>query len=170
MSFFGSLFGGQNKTLSGDINQFGSIGGYATGQGESDTTAASTFWKSILSGDKSQISKALAPEISAQQGEVAQGKKTLAEFGNRSGGTTAKAASMDSTARGNITNLIGNLTNSAAGGLASTGSSLLSTGLGAYGDQVKASQIQMENWSNSILGLGITQGAGFGEGFALGKI
>ncbi len=167
MSFWDSLFGGSNKTLSGDTNQTGSIAGYATGLGEGDLTASSNFYRSILSGDPSQQAKALAPEISAQQGQVSQAKKQLGEFGTRSGGTAGAAASMDSTARGNITNLIGSLTNSAASNLASTGSSLLNTGLGAYGDQAKLSQQQMENWSNSLFGLGITKAAGFGEGLGL---
>ena len=169
MSFFGSLFGGSNPTLNSDIGQTGGIAGFATGQGEGDTTAASTFWRSILSGDQSQISKSLAPEISAQQGQISQNKKQLAEFGTRSGGTASAAAGMDASGRSNLINLVGGLQSSAASGLASKSGSASGTGEGAYQDQAKLSQQQMENWSNSILGLGLTQGAGFLEKLGLSK-
>ncbi len=67
MSFWGSLFGGSNPTLNQDIGQFGQIGGFATGLGESNLSQASNFWSSILSGDQSKIAKTLGPEIGAIQ-------------------------------------------------------------------------------------------------------
>lgn len=166
MGFFGSLFGGSNPTLNSDINQSGAIANFATGQGEGDTTAASSFWKSIISGDPSQISKALSPEISAQQGQISQNKKQLAEFGTRSGGTASAAANMDASGRSNIINLVGGLQNSAASGLASTGTNLLNTGLSGTAQQAQLSQEQMQNWINSILGKGISGAVNYAESFA----
>jgi hypothetical protein len=52
----------------------------------------------------------------------------------------------------------------------SSGQGLLGTALGAYNQNAQMSQQQMENWSNSILGMGTTTAAGAAEGFALGKI
>ena len=75
MSFWGSLFGGQNKTLNSDMNQFGQIGGFATGLGESNLSQASNFYSSLLSGDPSKQAKALGPEIGAIQQQGQQAKK-----------------------------------------------------------------------------------------------
>lgn len=73
-------------------------------------------------------------------------------------------------ARGNIVNLIGNLTSSAASNLATTGGNLLSLGLDATGEMAQLSQEQLENWKSSILGQGTSFGAGFLEGKGLGKL
>jgi hypothetical protein len=170
LSYFGSLFGGQNKTLSSDMNNFGQIGGFATGLGESNLSKASGFFSNILSGDPSKIAKSLGPEISSIQTQTQQQKKTNAEFGNRSGGTNAANQSASDKGRGLVTNMIASLLGSSASSLASTGGSLLSQGAGAYQSQLDASQVQMQNWSNSILGMGLTTAAGTAEGFALGKV
>jgi hypothetical protein len=166
VSWFGSLFGGQNPTLNSTINQSGSIGGFATGMGESDLTAGSNWMNSIISGDPTKIAQALAPAISGQQGQVSQAKKGLAEFGTRSGGTASATANLDSGARGNIINLVGGLQSGTASNLTGTGSNLLNTGLGAYNQQAQLSQQQMQNWSNSILGKGISGAVNYAESFA----
>lgn len=170
LSFWASLFGGSNPTLSSTIGQTGQIGGFATNLGEKNLTSSSNFWSSILSGDSSKISQTLAPEISAAKTSAQQQNKSTAEFGTRSGGTAASTAATNDAVHSSITNLIGGLTSSAASGLASTGSGLLGTGLSAYGQQADLSQQQIQNWANSILGLGVTKAAGYGEGFALSKI
>lgn len=163
MSFWSSLFGGQNKTLNQDIGQFGQIGGFATGLGESNLSQASNFWSSLLSGDQSKQAKVLAPEINTIQQQGAQQKATTAQFGNRSGGTNAAMQMAGDTSRANINNLISQLLGSSASNLASTGGSLLGMGLGAYSAQEAASQQQMRNWANSILGHAVIGGAQMGE-------
>ena len=170
MSWASSLFGGQNPTLNSTIGQTGQIGGFATGLGMSNATAGSNWMQSIISGDPSKIGQALSPEISAQQGQINQQKKQMAEFDSRSGGTASAAASADAAGRGNIINLVGGLQSGTAGNLTSSGTSLLGTGLGAYQQQADMSQTRMQNWANSIFGMGITGAAGAAEGFALGKI
>lgn len=170
MSFLSSLFGGSNSTLNNNIGSLGSLAGFASGQGTGDISSASNFWKSILSGDPSQIGKSLAPEISASQQQGQQQKNAIAQFGNRSGGNNSAAQSIDAQGRGNIINLIGGLQSSAAGNLASTGSGLLNTSLNATSLQNQTSQQQMQNWLNSILGQGISSGIGSLEGFGLGKL
>lgn len=170
MSFFSSLFGGQDQTLNSGISQFGNISGFGVGQGENDINAAGGFWNSILSGDPTKIGQVLGPQIAAIQGQGQQQKQTLGQFGNRSGGTNATQQTIGDTTRSNVNKLIGSLTGSAASNLGSMGENLLSQGTSALQSQLGASQQQMQNWSNSILGLGITQGIGGIEGFGLGKL
>jgi hypothetical protein len=163
MSFFGSLFGGSNPTLNANIQKTGAIGDWSTGLGEKNLTAASSFWDALLSGDSSKQMAALAPEVSAAKTSAAQENKTASQFGTRSGGTAASTAATKDKVHAWLTNLIGNLTGSAAGELGSTGGSLLSTGLGAYGSQTAMSQQRMRNWANSILGHGIITSFQTGE-------
>jgi hypothetical protein len=150
------------------IPKYGAVGDYGTTQGESDINAGSGFWKSILSGDSSKTSQALAPAIDSAKKSASSDMKTTAMFGGRSGGTAASNAAKSDTVHGYITDLIGNLTGKAADSLTSTGGNLLTTGLGAYGQQEAASQEQMQNWSDSILGKGITSGVAAGESAGLG--
>ncbi len=168
MGFFGSLFGGSNPTLSKDINQFGQIGGFATGLGEKNLSQASNFYSSLLSGDPSKQAQALAPEISGIQQSAQQARNVGAQFGNRSGGTNAQMQMAGDQSRAQINEMISGLLGTSASGLGSMGSNLLSQGQQAYQSQVEASQQQMQNWSNSILGRGITSGVSAAESFGLG--
>jgi hypothetical protein len=168
--FLASIFGGQSKNLNGLIDQYGQIGQSQTGQGQKNENQAGSFWSSILSGDSSKVSQALSPEISAAKKSAQEQTKTNAEFGGRSGGTAASTAATNDKVHSDITNLIGSLTNSSASSLASLGSNQVGTGLGALGQQEQADARRMENWSNSILGLGLTKGAGFLEGMGLSGI
>ena len=168
MSFWTSLFGGQNKTLSKDINQFGQIGSFATGLGESNLSQASNFMSSILSGNQSKIGKTLGPEISNIKGQGQQSKMQTAQFGNRGGGSNASMQTADDKSSASVNKMISSLLGSSASGLGSLGSSLLGQGMQAYGQQAQLSQEQMSNWANSILGKGITGAAGAAESFGLG--
>jgi hypothetical protein len=170
MGFWGSLFGGSNPTLTKDMNAFGSVGGFATSLGEQNLSQASAFNSALLSGDTAKIGKLLAPQTSAIQGQKQQQLNSTAQFHNRSGGNNASSQMAGDKARSSVNDLISSLTSGALSNASTMGSSLLSQGTAAYGDQLKASQLQMANWSNSILGMGLTQGAGFAEGFGLGKI
>ena len=168
--FWDSLFGGTNSSLSTAIGATGQIAGTQTGQGQKNQNTATNFWDAIVSGDATKQTQALAPDISALKTSAAGTNKTNAIFGNRSGGGTASAAATDDKVHGDITNLIGSLTNSSASNLASTGTSQVNTGLQAYNQNVDYSQQQLQNWSNSIFGLGVTKAAGFGEGLGLSAI
>jgi hypothetical protein len=170
LSFLSALFGGQNNTLSGDIGQTGNLAGFASSLGQKDLTSSSGFWQSILSGDSSKISQALAPAISSAKTSAQQQNTSTAEFGTRSGGTAASTAATNDKVHADITNLIGGLTGSAASNLASTGSGLLGTGLSAYGEQAGLSQQQMENWRQSLFGGAITGAVGIGLNYLGGKL
>ena len=170
MGFFSSLFTGQDKNLDTLIGQYGQVGSNLTGTGQKYTGKAGDFFSSILSGDTSKISQSLAPAIDAAKKSTSQDQKTATMFGPRSGGTAASnAASADKT-HGFIADLIGNLTGSSANSLASLGTSMTSTGLGALGQEQEANKERLDNWANSIFGLGITKTAGAGISAALGAL
>jgi len=170
ISFLSSLLGGQNKTLSSDMNQFGQIAGFSTSQGETDIGNSSKFLNSILSGDSSKISQTLAPQIGQAKTSAQQDAKTRTEFGSRSGGTAASNNASGDKAHSDITSMIASLTGKAAESLGSEGAGLLSQGQSAFGNQLEASQIQMKNWADSIGGLGITKAAGAAEGAGLAAL
>lgn len=168
MGFFSSIFGGSSDTLNSLIPRYGQIGATQTNQGSSYQNQAGDFWSKVLSGDSSKVSQALAPEISSAKTRASQDQKTTAMFGGRSGGTAASNASSTDKLHSDLTNLIGSLTNSSASSLATLGSNMVSTGLGAYGAQEQADKERMANWQNSILGRGITGGVAAAESFGLG--
>ncbi len=166
--FLSSIFGGSNPTLSNDIKQLGQLAGYSTGVGETDTNAASKFYTDILSGSPTRQAQALAPEITAGQTQVQQAANKNAQFGTRSGGTTASTAGAEAANRGNIIQEIGGLQGTAASGAGSLGTSNLELASTNTQAQAQESQEQMQNMMNSVLGGGISGMAGIGEEF-LGK-
>jgi len=170
LGFMSALFGGKDENLNTLIGQYGQLGGALTGQGQSNVNKASDFYSSILSGDASKQSQALAPEISAAKTRNSETQKSNAEMGTRSGGTAATNAASSDKTHSDITNLIGSLTGKSADALGSLGTSELSQGLGALGQEQGATAERMQNWSNSILGMGLAKGAGFGEGLGLSSI
>lgn len=170
MSFWSAIFGGQNKTLNNNIKQFGDIGGFATGLGKSSTSQGIKFLSDIVSGDSTKISRALGPEIGAIQKRTQQQKNEASQFGNRSGGNNAVMQAAGDTARSEVTNLEGGLLGGAVSGLVSSGESLLDKGMAAYDKQTELSQMQVDNWRNSILGKGLSFGTGFLEGRGLSNL
>jgi hypothetical protein len=121
-----------------------------------------------VSGDASKQMQTLAPQISAAKTSNAQTQKSNAEMGTRSGGTAASNNASSDKLHSDITNLVGSLTGGAASSLASLGSSEMSTGLGALGQEQGATAQRMQNWSDSILGKGITTAVSAAETYALG--
>jgi hypothetical protein len=168
ISFFSSLFGGANSNLNTDIGATGQLAGNLTGQGQSYTNQAGNFWSGILSGDPSKQMQLLGPAINAAKTSANQDMKTASMFAPRSGGTAAANAATADKTHGYISDLIGNLTGSAAGNLGSLGTNLTSMGLGAYSQNAEFSQQRMANWNNSILGKGITGAVQGAEALGMG--
>lgn len=130
-SFFGIGMGPSGDEKS----QYGAVAGIAnfgTSEGEGDILKSDDFFKSILSGDPSKIAKVLGPQMSTINKQGQQEKKTLSEFGNRGGGTNARAQSIDDTTRTSVDSLISSLTGNAASALGASGSGLLAAGLNAH--------------------------------------
>jgi hypothetical protein len=170
LGFFGALFGGKDVNLNTDIGATGQLAGNLSGQGQKYTNQAGDFFSSLVSGDAGKISQTLAPQISAAKTANQQSQKSNTEMGTRSGGTAASNAASSDKLHSDITNMVGSLTGGAAGSLASLGTNLTSQGLSAYGQNADLSAQRLKNWSDSILGLGLTKGAGFLEGMGLSGI
>ena len=127
----GGLVGGIFDLVQGDPaekeeDQLGGLGNYETGVGEGLTTAGAGEEEAILSGDPTRIAQAEAPEITAGQKQVEQQRLQNANFGTRSGGTTASTEAAEGAERGNIIDLTGNLIGNTAGAAVGQGSGLLS--------------------------------------------
>jgi len=162
-SFLNGIFTGNSSTLDNNINNAGNIEGFGTAVGEGDITNASDFNNTLLAGNPAETAKLLAPQISDITGQGQQQKKTLAQFGNRSGGNNSEASTIDDKTRGNIDNMISRLTGQAAAGDASLGTSTLGLGLNANEVQNQEAQQKLQNEKNSILGQGITGAVALGE-------
>jgi hypothetical protein len=167
-SFLSGIFSGSSPTLDGDINQAGNISGFGTSVGEGDIGAASDFDKTLLAGNPAETAKLLAPQISQITGQGQQQKKTLSEFGTRSGGNNSAAQTIDDKTRGSIDDMISHLTGSAASNLGSLGTSTLGLGLNANAQQAQEAQQKLENQKDSVLGKGIADFAQTGENAAEG--
>lgn len=151
MSFLGGLFTGSDSTLDNDINNAGNVMGFGTAVGEGDIRNASDFYNTLLAGNPAETAKLLAPQIGQITGQGEQAKKTLAEFGNRSGGNNSKAQTIDDTTRASIDNMISQLTGTAATNVGNLGTSTLGLGLNANQLQEKESQDRLNNQQNSLL-------------------
>ena len=152
------------------MGKTGNIANFSNNLGQQNTQQGSNFFSSLLSGDSSKTAQTLAPQISAAKTSLQQDQKTNAQNGTRSGGTAATNNAAQDKIHSDITNMTGNLTGGAANNLLSSGQNLLGTALGGYQQQADMSQTQMENWANSIGGMGITSGISAGESFGLGKM
>ena len=166
--FLSSLFGGQNKTLNTDINQFGQDAGVAGGIGNADATAASKFYTDILSGDPTKQAQAIAPQTAAAQEGAQQQKNQAAQFAPRSGGMAAAMSGLDENTRSQLIKLLGGLQTTAASGAAGLGTAEQGLSQQATAEQAVAAQQRMQNWLNSILGKGITTAAQAAESPGLG--
>ena len=154
----GGLVGGIFDLASGDPTQgeqkkFGALGDYQTGVGEGLTTAGAGFNEDILSGDPTKISQALAPEISAGQGQVEQQRLQDANFGSRSGGTAASTAAAEGANRGNIINLVGGLQKSTAESSLTHGGNLMSEASGNIGNEAQLAEQRRQQQVGDVNGI-----------------
>ena len=154
----GGLVGGIFDLAAGDPTQgeqkkFGSMGDYQTGVGEGLTTAGAGFNEDILSGDPTKISQALAPEISAQQGEIEQQNLKNANFGTRSGGTAASAENAAAAGRGNIINLVGGLQKSTAESSLTHGGNLMSEASSNIGNEAQLAEQRRQQQVGDVNGI-----------------
>ena len=115
------IFEGPSKQEGQAFNALSGASSSAIGQGQSDITSGTNFFKSLLSGDPTQIAGVLSPAISADKVATQQDQKTTAMMGNRSGGTAAHNAAASDKVHSDITNLTGNLLGGAASSLTSAG-------------------------------------------------
>ena len=131
-------------------DQFGALGNYETGTGEGLTTAGAGYDLGILSGDPTKIATALAPEISTGQSQVEQQRLQDANFGTRSGGTTASTEAAGAANRGNIINLEGGLQSGAASSALGAGSGLLSGASSNIGSEAQLAEERRKQVTGDI--------------------
>jgi hypothetical protein len=159
MSWLSTLFNG-NSTVNNASSSLLNTGASTTGAGMADTSAASSFFNSILSGNM----KSLAPQVGAITKQGQQQKQTLSQFGNRSGGTNAQAQSIGDTTTANINSLFQGASTSAANSLGSLGTNLLGIGTNAT-DAGASLSLQNKSLFSQLLSQ-FANGAGKGVGAA----
>jgi len=131
LGFFG-IGMGPDKAEKGEFGSLVGASDFATSEGEGNTLAADKFWKSILSGDPTEMAKVLGPEFSAINKQGQQQIKTSSEFGNRGGGTNAGNQMVGDKTRSSVTELESSLVGKAGEALGASGSSLLSAGMSGH--------------------------------------
>ena len=151
----GGLVGGIYDLAAGnpaqkEQDQFGALGNYETGTGEALTTAGAGYDLGILSGDPTKIATALAPEISTGQSQVEQQRLQDANFGTRSGGTTASTEAAEAANRGNIITLEGGLQSGAASSALGAGSGLLSGASSNIGSEAQLAEERRKQVTGDI--------------------
>jgi hypothetical protein len=143
--------------------RFGRLADEQLAAGQGAQTAAQTYDMNLLTDP----TKALAPEISAGQGQVEQQMLQNSEFGNRGGGTNASTQNAQNANRGNIINLMGEEQGKAASSLASLGTSEVSSGQSALGSEAGLANQRRQQQVGDVNG--IAQGAAsIATGFAGG--
>lgn len=113
------------------IGQLAKTGGNLTSAGSSDTGQASKYYSDILSGNPSKVMAAAAPEVNAITAGAEQQKKSIAQTGNRTGGTNAISQGINTGTRGAIADTIGKLRSGAASGEAKIGAGETNSGISA---------------------------------------
>lgn len=150
----GGLVGGLFDLISGDPTEkeqkrFGSLSEEQLAAGQGAETAAQTYDMNLLTDP----TKALAPEISAGQGQVEQQQLQNSNFGNRGGGTNASTQNAENQNRGNIINLMGETQGQAASALGSLGTSEVSSGQGALGSEAGLANQRRQQQVGDVSGI-----------------
>jgi hypothetical protein len=84
------------------------------GTGISDFAPAETYWQNILSGNKSEMESAIAPEKNDILSQYRARRKQIAATGSRSGGTNEATATSEYSQAGDIAALLQKLRPQAA--------------------------------------------------------
>jgi hypothetical protein len=146
----------------------GGLGTFLSNTGTKDIATSSNFMNQLLSGNSSQVSTLLAPQIGGIQSRNQQQKMQLGQFGGRSGGTTGAMLASDDDVHAQINDMVSKLTGSAVSNLGTMGSNLVEQGANDLNSEANLSQIRMQNWKNSILGKGLSTAAQAAEAMAMG--
>ena len=134
-----------------------STGGQATfgqgqqqyGQGIQDFGPALNYWNDILSGDKSKMEQAIAPEKSDILSQYRARRRNMAQLSSRSGGTNEAIASSEFAEAGDVSSLLQKLrpqaakeSSAIAGEIAKLGLGESQMGLSAINDAISAALSQ----------------------------
>jgi len=163
---------GPSTGETGATNALTSESGFAGATGEGLVGSSSAFINALMSGNQADISKLLAPQISAISKQANEKTQTNAEFGSRSGGTNASNQNTMDTARAGVNDLTSNLTSGAIGEGLSAGTNLLNSSMGGFGtafNQNNTMQNQRANqWNDIFKSSAAVAAAPFTGGASLG--
>ena len=111
--------------------QLGAVGRNLSSAGASDTGSAINYYRGLLSGKPGAALTAATPEVATiTKGGEAE-KAALALPGNRAGGTNQAKAGIQTSERGQITDVVGKARAGAAGEMSKTGIAETGAGIGA---------------------------------------
>ncbi len=141
-----------------------------TAAGASDTGAASSYWKKLLSGDRPTAMQAIAPETAAATSANDAAKRGLAASGTaRGGGATAVNQQRDQDVMGKVDQLLFGARGGAASGEAALGTTESKTGLEAASigaesaaasgklasaNRTQSQQLHNDAFSSAVTGVG----------------
>jgi hypothetical protein len=141
------------QSVEGALTQGGQAS-FGTGQqafrsGINDFGPALNYWNEILSGNKSQMESAIAPEKSDILSQYRARRRQLAQTGSRSGGTNEATAQSEYSQAGDVAGLLQKLRPQAAdksaeiaGKIANLGLGESNLGLSAINDAISAALSQ----------------------------
>ena len=134
----------------GATNALTGESGFAGSVGEGLLSNSSAIMNALMSGNEAQISKLLAPQISAVSKQANEKTQTNAQFGSRSGGTNASNQNTMDTARSSVNDMISSLTGSAISGAANTGTNLLNSSMAGYNDVFNQNVTEQEQRASKV--------------------
>ena len=119
------------------------------GQGIQDFGPALNYWNDILSGDKSKMEQAIAPEKEDILSQYRARRRNMAKLSSRSGGTNEAMASSEFSEAGDVSSLLQKLrpqaakeSSAIAGEIAKLGLGESQMGLSAINDSISAALSQ----------------------------
>jgi hypothetical protein len=106
------------------------------------------YFRTLLSGDRQAMTELLAPELRQAGTAYEQGKRNIAEFGPRGGGTTSAISGLETARAGAVSDIYQKARPYAAQGLMQTGGLLTSAGAQNLGTATGAYGAQMGGYTN----------------------
>lgn len=128
----------QNSLTASGEQAFGT-GQAAFSEGLQDFAPAQAYWSDILSGNRSEMESAIAPEKASILDQYRARRRSRAQLGSRSGGTNEAETQSGYAQAGDIAALLQKLRPQAAQGTADVASSI--AGLGVQESQIGNEQI-----------------------------
>jgi hypothetical protein len=122
-------------------------GAKAYGKGQVDVGKSTDYWSKLLGGDKKEISSAIEPERSTMGKAFEAGRKSIAEFGPRGGGTSAAVAESRFQEAGELGKMVSAKREGAAEKLAEAGMAESKLGV----DQMTQAETQLGDIFKNLL-------------------
>jgi hypothetical protein len=162
---------GYYEKLTTDLSQKqAKTGEKAFNTGQRDLGKSTDYWSKLIGGDKKELASAIEPERSTMGKAFEAGRKSIAEFGPRGGGTSAAIAESKFQEAGELGKMVSAKKTDAAGKMAEVGMSESKLGadqveqaytrLGSIFKDLISSQVAYETGKKTTDWGGIATGAG----------